>query len=155
MLLLAACGAGTDHTDTNSERITASVPLAAAPDGTGFFDVAADAWYAEAVKWCHATDLMNGTSGSEFSPDAVMTRAMLATVLHRAAGNPAAGEATPFSDVAPDTWYSDPVAWAASNGIVGGYGDGTFGVDDPVTHEQTVTILWRYDDGKAADVEGG
>ncbi len=153
MLLLAACGAGADHKDTNSERIAASVPLAAVPNDSGFSDVVSDAWYAEAVKWCHANDLMNGTSGSEFSPDAVMTRAMLATVLHRAAGSPAASEAAPFSDVAPDTWYSGPVAWAASNGIVGGYGSRIFGVDDPVTHEQIVTILWRYAGGKAADAE--
>ncbi len=29
-------------------------------------------------------------------------------------------------------------------GIVEGYDNGSFGVNDTVTHEQTVTILYRY-----------
>ena len=34
--------------------------------------------------------------------------------------------------------------WAANKGIVTGYGDDTFGVNDLVTREQTVAILYRY-----------
>jgi len=155
MLLLAACGANAANTDTDADpgRITASVSLAASPDNSGFSDVASDAWYAEAVNWCRANDIMDGTGNNNFSPDITMTRAMLATVLHRVAGTPTVSEAAPFSDVAPNTWYSDAVVWAAANEIVGGYGGGVFGVDDPVTHEQIVAILWRYDGSKAADTE--
>ena len=40
--------------------------------------------------------------------------------------------------------YTDAVIWAANKGIVTGYGDGTFGVEDVVTREQTVAILYRY-----------
>lgn len=153
MLFLTACGTTGANMNTDPEWVGTSAPMAAAPGNSGFSDVASDAWYAEAVMWCRANELMNGTSDTEFSPDITMTRAMLATVLHRVAGTPVVGETAPFSDVVPNIWYSDAVAWASANEIVGGYGGGVFGVDDPVTHEQIVTILWRYDGSKTMDSE--
>ena len=39
---------------------------------------------------------------------------------------------------------ADAVIWANANGIVGGYGGGVFGPDDPITREQLAAILWRY-----------
>ena len=49
-----------------------------------------------------------------------------------------------FSDVAGDGWYTEAIRWAASQGIVGGYSDGTFGPDDPITREQLALMFWRY-----------
>lgn len=46
----------------------------AAVEDTGFSDVAADAWYGEAVMYCRDNGLMNGTSQTTFTPDATMTR---------------------------------------------------------------------------------
>lgn len=47
------------------------------------------------------------------------------------------------------------VAWAAENGIVEGYGDGTcFGPDDPVTREQLAVILMRFAKFQGKDVAG-
>lgn len=34
--------------------------------------------------------------------------------------------------------------WAVENGIISGYGNGLFGTNDPVSHEQAAVILWRY-----------
>lgn len=36
------------------------------------------------------------------------------------------------------------MVWAAENEYIGGYDDGRFGIDDPVTREQFAAILWRY-----------
>ena len=36
-------------------------------------------------------------------------------------------------------------------GIVSGYGDGTFGPNDPITREQLAVMLWRYSGSPAAD----
>lgn len=146
----AVTGAGTEANSNAAPDQQQTVPLAAA---LGFSDVAPDSWYAEAVEWCREHDIMNGISATTFSPDNTITRAMLAVVLHRAAGNPAATGTTKFSDVKAGSWYADAVAWASANGIVGGYGNGVFGTNDPVTHEQIVTILWRYDGSKAAEGE--
>lgn len=121
-----------------------AVPAFAASDTTGFSDVDENAWYAGAVVYVRNHGLMSGTSGTTFSPDQEMTRAMLATVLYRAAGAPEVSGSSSFSDVATGTWYHDAILWASQNGLVGGYGNGLFGVNDPVTREQMITIIWRY-----------
>ena len=118
--------------------------VACAAETESFSDVSSDAWYADAVTWCKENGIMSGTSDTAFSPDAPMTRAMLVTVLHRAAGQPEPEGTAPFSDVSPETWYTKAVAWATAQGLVNGYGNGRFGTDDPITREQLATILWRY-----------
>ena len=116
----------------------------AALDDTGYTDVDAGAWYADAVSYVTDNGLMGGTSSTAFSPEDAMTRAMLATVLYRAADTPAVTGTDNFTDTADGTWYADAVLWASRQGLVTGYGDGTFGTDDPVSREQIAAILWRY-----------
>ena len=45
-----------------------------------------------------------------------------------------------FSDVAGEAWYTEAVRWATSQGIVGGYGYGTFGPNAPITREQLAVL---------------
>ena len=116
-----------------------------------FNDVTPDAWYTDAVQYAYDNGLMTGTSATTFEPNTTTTRGMIVSMLHRLEGSPAVGIAD-FSDVAGGDWYADPVAWAASEGIVGGYGDGTFGPNDPITREQMASILYRYADYKGLDV---
>ena len=85
----------------------------AAVDDTGFSDVSTNDWYAEAVMYCHENELMSGTGGNAFSPNATMTRAMLATVLWRIADEPVVNYLMQFSDVAGNDWYAEAVRWAA------------------------------------------
>ena len=127
----------------------------AALDDTGYTDVDADAWYADAVSYVTDNGLMGGTSSTAFSPEDAMTRAMLATVLYRAADTPAVTGTDDFTDTADGTWYADAVLWASRQGLVTGYGDGTFGTDDPVSREQIAAILWRYAGSpQAQDAQG-
>ena len=116
----------------------------AAAGDTGFSDVSADSWYADAAIYVRDNGIMSGVSETEFSPDDTMTRAMLTTVLYRMAQSPAVSGDDSFTDTAPGEWYSSAVIWALDRGIVGGYGDGTFGTNDPISREQFATILWRY-----------
>ncbi len=133
--------------------LTMAVPAFAAVEDTGFADVDADAWYAQAVTYCQDHDLMGGTGGNAFSPDATMSRAMLAMVLYRLAGSPDVTGADAFTDTADGAWYADAVLWASQQGIIGGYGNGLFGTNDPVTREQFAAILWRY--AGSASTEAG
>ena len=80
-----------------------------------------------------------------------MNRAMLATVLWRMAERPAADGPAAFSDVSEGNWYTEDVRWAASAGLISGYGGGSFGADDPVTREQIAAILWCYEGKPRAD----
>ena len=123
--------------------------------GLPFTDVPAGAWYAEGVRYVYTNGLMNGTSGTTFSPDIATSRAMIATILWRMAGSPAANFDMEFSDVPQGQWYTEAVRWAASEGIVNGYGNGLFGTSDPATREQFAAMLWRYAQKVGCDVHIG
>ena len=127
-----------------SAILSVTVVAFAVSSETGFSDVAADAWYAEAVDYVQDNGLMSGTSATTFSPNGAMTRAMVATTLFGEAGSPAVTGTDTFSDTQDGAWYSDAVLWASQKGIVTGYGNGLFGTNDPVNREQIATILWRY-----------
>ena len=86
---------------------------------------------------------MNGTSENAFEPLTATTRAMLVTMLWRMEGKPLVDGSITFKDVPDGQWYTDAIKWAASNGIVTGYDEDTFGTKDSVTREQLATILYR------------
>ncbi|CUP73970.1 flavodoxin [Anaerotruncus colihominis] len=147
-LTMTACAA-----QEGSESETVAPTVSTLSQEPPFTDVPADAWYAVEVQYCYEHGIFASTSGTTFSPDDVLTRAMLVTTLYRAAGSPSLEEKNlgyPFSDVPGDSWYADGVYWARLEGVVGGYGNNTFGPDDPVTREQAVTILWRQAGSPAA-----
>ena len=128
-----------------------SVTASAAEADTGFSDVAADAWYAEAAVYCRDNGLMNGTTATTFSPNATMTRAQLCAVLYRMAGSPEMTGRDAFADTPDGAWYEDAVLWAVRNHIMSGYTASTFGPHDPITREQLAAILWRYAGSPAAE----
>ena len=123
----------------------------AAGEDTGFSDVAVDAWYTDAVAYVRDNGLMGGTSDTTFEPEGTMTRSMLSATLYRLAGSPAVTGEDAFSDTEEGVWYTDAVLWASQQGLVGGYGNGLFGTNDPVTREQIAVLLWRYAGSPAAE----
>lgn len=144
LLTMTSCSAAevpvtSGGADANSVTLTSE-----AQPTSSFTDVPADAWYIEAINYCQQHGIMSGTSATTFAPENPLTRAMLATVLYRMSGSPAVSAPPAFTDAAAGAWYSDAVSWAAENGVISGYGGGIFGVNDPTTREQAVTILWRY-----------
>ena len=128
-----------------------SVTASAAEADTGFSDVAADAWYAEAAVYCRDNGLMNGTTATTFSPNATMTRAQLCAVLYRMAGSPETTGRDAFADTPDGAWYEYAALWAVRNRIMSGYTADTFGPHDPITREQLAAILWRYAGSPAAE----
>ena len=48
-----------------------------------------------------------------------------------------------FGDVKPTAYYAVPVAWAVTNGITSGTGDGSFSPKKVCTREQVVSFLWK------------
>ena len=109
-----------------------------------FTDVRSTDWFSSTVSYVQERGLMSGTSATRFSPNEPTTRAMLVTILYRAAGQPEFSTPVSFTDVADSAYYADAVAWASENGIVTGYSRTRFGSDDPVSREQIASILWRY-----------
>ena len=128
-----------------------SVTAFASLEDTGFSDVDADDWFAESAVYVRDNGVMNGTSDTTFNPNGTTSRGQIAAILYWAAGSPAVSGAADFPDVAAGAYYADAAGWAAANGIVTGYSDGTFGPSDPITRQQLAAILWRYAGSPAAE----
>lgn len=144
LLTMTSCSAAEVPAASGGTGVGSAKLTSESQPASAFSDVPSDAWYAEAIAYCRQNGIMSGTSSTTFAPEATLTRAMLAAVLHRMSGTPAVSDPPVFTDAAAGSWYSDAVSWAAKNGVISGYGGGTFGVNDPTTREQAVTILWRY-----------
>ena len=106
-----------------------------------FSDVTSDFWGADAVAFASSRELFNGTSATDFSPNAPMDRAMIVTVLARLDG---------ADTTTGDTWYAAGAQWAVASGI----SDGS-GLDQNLTREQLATMLYRYAQYKGCNVSGG
>ena len=118
---------------------TAVIGGTAAP--TGFTDVAASAYYADAVAWAVKEGITNGTSATTFSPDQTCTRGQIITFLWQAAGAPNCGIDDNFADVAASAYYAYATRWAKENGIATGE---AFSPNAPCTREMAVEFMWRY-----------
>lgn len=140
----------TEPTDTDPTDPESTDPEPTDPDPTptvsitDFADISADAWYYTALSHCVDNGYFYGTSQTAFSPNHTMNRAMLVTVLHRHAGEPEALTPAAFPDVPADSWYTNAVAWAAENGIVTGYQDGTFRPGSPISRQEIMVMFQRY-----------
>lgn len=100
-------------------------------------------WAQDAVAWAVTNKLFAGVSNTQFAPDSAMTRGMLATVLHRLAGQPALGQ-NQFADIPADAYYKNAVAWASQLGLVSGIGEGRFAPNSNITREQLAVILYKF-----------
>ncbi|MBQ7475161.1 MAG: S-layer homology domain-containing protein [Clostridia bacterium] len=127
-------------------------PLAAfAGKGEGalrFSDVPNGKWYCDDVKKVCESGLMKGVSETEFDPDGTLTRGMCATILYRAAGEPAVMTAATFADVKAGEYYAEAVAWAQSEGVVNGKTATAFDPDGEITREEFAAMLYRYLDAE-------
>lgn len=132
---------------TRAQMVTFLWRAAGEPKVNGsnpFTDVAADAFYYDAVLWAVSKGITSGTSATTFSPDATVTRGQTVTFLYRAAGAPAVTGANAFTDVAADAFYASAVQWAVQEGITSGTSTNTFSPDNDCTRGQIVTFLYRY-----------
>ena len=127
----------------NSITVTPSFVL---DTGMPFNDVPTTDYYYDAVKYVYDNGLMNGNNatGTMFDGHATLTRAMVVTILYRAAGSPGSVGYNNFTDVPNNTWYTQAVTWANQNGVVTGDGNGTFRPTDAITRQELATILYRY-----------
>lgn len=97
---------------------------------------------------------MNGT-GTGFSPNASLDRAMMVTILYRLAGSPAVSGTMPFTDVPAGSWYYDAVLWASQKDITLGTSAATFSPNVLLTPDQLGTLLQRFTGKEAQGLPTG
>ena len=125
---------------------TASKTYYVSKNGNLFLDVAPQDWYFDEIDFAATKGLLNGVAPMEYAPNDGLTRAMFVTMLHRLlSGKQLTPEAVElsFTDLEQDAWYEDAVFWAAHNGIVDGYEDGSFRPDRKISREEMCVILDR------------
>ena len=153
-----------EDTDRASENVTLKLrDVVVIPSEPGkptepdfpFKDVTTDHPFYEDIKYVYEKGLMQGVSEDIFQSGTTTTRGMIATILYRMEGEPVVKNASSFKDVADGMFYTKAVAWAAANGIVNGYADGTFQPDQTISREQMAAILYRYAQYKGCDVSVG
>ena len=116
----------------------------AAPVGLPFADVSGSDWFYNDVRYVYEKGIMDGTGADRFSPNAPLTRAMIVTILYRMAGSPAMSGASDFKDVDSNKWFAKAVAWAAANGIVNGYEDGSFRPKQLLTRQEFFKLIENF-----------
>jgi hypothetical protein len=99
---------------------------------------------------------INGYPDGSVRPDGLLTRAEAAMIFYRlnggaslgaagqaGAGQGAAGRASPFPDVAANSWYGQAVAFLASKGTLTGYPNGMFLPSGQVTRAELTALIER------------
>ena len=113
-----------------------------------FTDVASNAPYAAAVAWMLNNEITTGTAPTTFSPQQSLTRAQFATFLWRFAGEPEAADGSlTFTDVEPESYYSEAVGWMVDQNITLGCSTDPvvlFCPNNPLETSQAVTFLWKF-----------
>ena len=106
-----------------------------------FTDVAAGAWYNNAISTMANAGILDGYEDGSFHPNGYITRAEFATIAVRFFDLSYQGEDL-FPDIG-DHWAQDYINQAADAGIIEGYPDGTFGPQKQITRAEAVTMVNR------------
>ena len=117
-----------------------------------WFDDVDGSPYGDEINALAALGVLLGNETGEFNPQGQLTRGELVSMMVQGMGYwcwQSQGTA-PFADVSREDWYATVVDIAYNLGLIQGNEDGEFRADDPVDHQQFLTILARM--GARADL---
>ena len=112
-----------------------------------FADVPVGHWADQAIGWAKQAEVTTGcaaataTTSARFCLDRSVTRAEIATLLHRFVDEPASTGVHQFSDAGPGVYYSEPVAWTAEHMFIEGCSATTFCPDQPADRATAATFI--------------
>lgn len=109
-----------------------------------FVDIKESDWFYDDVMFVFNENIMSGTGENEFSPNTILNRAMMITILHRISGDNSVYDEDIFNDVEKNSWYENAVNWGYKNKIVSGMGEKTFAPMNNLTREQLCVMLYNY-----------
>lgn len=108
-----------------------------------FKDVAANAWYSDAVTYLAARGITTGAGDNKFSPDNKLTRGQFLVMLMNAYGQkPDESSKDNFVD-AGNTYYTGYLSAAKRLGISEGIGENKFAPNKEITRQEMVALLYK------------
>ncbi len=105
-------------------------------------------WAENEIDSLKALGVMNGYNGYS-NPDSHITRGEFTALITRAFEITQKENSIEFFDVRYDHIFYDEINIAASNGIIGGFPDGSFKPEEKITREQIMLIISRITDDKS------
>lgn len=122
------------------------------PADAGFTDVAAGAWYADAVNWAKENNIVSGYSDTLFGPEDTLTREQFAAILYRYAAYKGYDTTTSdnatldnFTDASSiSSGFDNVLLWANDKGYIGGMTETTLAPQGSTTRAQASAILLRF-----------
>lgn len=128
-----------------------------AENPVSFVDVTSDSWFYDAVTHAAANKIMSGydNGSGAFGVGDQIQRQDVALILYRYLGNGETAPSCGLVDV-PQDYYTQAVDWCVANGVFTGYKDGSneFGVGDPLTRQDLMTVIYRISGATAEGVDG-
>ncbi|NCP77071.1 peptidoglycan DD-metalloendopeptidase family protein [bacterium] len=116
-------------------------PVQPTVSSSGFSDVSADTPYVTAINFLKDKNIVAGNNG-KFLPDATITRGELLKMVFGAAGTVLVSDGQNyFSDIDTASWQAPYANTAKANKIIGGYSDGTFRPNNPITRAEAFKII--------------
>ena len=124
--------------------LACSLPLSGtfAESNERFTDVPSSKHYAEAVYELAERKIIGGYPDGTFKPGNSITRGQAAAIIAKMIGLDTTNVKNPgFKDVSTANGYYKAIAAMAEKGIIGGYGDGRYGPNDPIKRGQMASII--------------
>lgn len=124
---------------------------------SGFSDIRDDQWYAKAVAWASANDVVAGYEDGTFRPTRAVTREEFAQILYNYAkckgyGLSASADLGKFPDAGQvSSWAETALSWANGNGLINGHDDGRLDPKGSTIRAQAASILMNFDKGFAQE----
>ncbi|MGM9943802.1 MAG: S-layer homology domain-containing protein, partial [Lysinibacillus sp.] len=107
-----------------------------------FPDVPDSAYYADAVRELAERGILSGYEDGTYKPNNVATRGQMAKILAGILGLDTKNVVDPgFTDVLPSNPYYGAIAALAQAGIISGYEDGTFRMNEPIQRNHLAKML--------------
>ena len=138
------------QTTTRAQFVTflwraAGEPEPSLPGAGRFADVDSSDYFWKATGWAAETGVTRGCGdGADFCPDRPVTRAQVATFLHRFSGEDHDATGATFKDVAPDAYYFTAVEWLAARRITRGCTADLFCPSRSATRAHVAVFIYNY-----------
>ncbi len=136
-------GGGNSPGGKGSSVSVSGAPTAGKSNEHGFTDLYGSEWAKEAIDYLYKENIVNGKTPNTFDPKADVTRSEFVKMIVTALGFATQGNECEFADLSASMWQYPYIAVASSFGIVSGYEDGRFGINDAISRQDMAVIACR------------